>query len=134
MSEAKIMRPCPDLFKETGAASVLIRHALFELAPLYDALDRALEKSTAEFKALGIARMEIAEAELNFRKAKDAALHIMVGHDLLRAMLARHGIETPTDDDICKVHKKQLEDSKREKLPGVSADTSRMLIARGNSR
>lgn len=124
-------KDCPELFKLVGAASVLLRHAAFDLAPLQAALDAAIADGIPELKGHGIARMEIAEAELHFHKAKEAALHIMIGHDKLRAMLDRHGIATPTDEDICKAHKAQ---AKEGRLSGVSAATSEKLVTRGNVR
>lgn len=100
-------KQCPESFVAVGAASVALRHALFDLAPYFEALDKALDAAHADMKANGIARMEIAPGELLFHEAAAAPLKIMAAHDTWRAMLDRHGIAAPTDAAILACHRKQ---------------------------
>lgn len=100
-------KQCPDSFIAVGAASVALRHALFDLAPYFASLDKALDDAHADMKAHGIARMEIAAGELLVHEAAAAPLKVMAGHDTWRAMLERHGFAAPTDAAILACHRKQ---------------------------
>lgn len=100
-------KTCPESFVAVGAASVVLRHALMDLKPHFDALTAALEAAHPDMKANGIARMEIANGEMLLAEASAGPLKIMCAHDSWRVVLDRHGIATPTDAEILAHHKKQ---------------------------
>jgi hypothetical protein len=105
MSDKK--KQCPESFISAGAASVVLRHAMMDLKPHFDALHAALDDAKPDMQKLGIARMEIAPGEILLAEAAMASLKVMAAHDVWRAMLDRHGIATPTDAEILAHHKKQ---------------------------
>lgn len=125
MSDKK--KPCPQSFIEVGAASVVLRHALMDLAPYYTALAKALEAAHDDMKKHGIARMEIAAGELLVAEASTAPLKVMCAHDSWRAMLERRGVDTPTDAQILDCHKKQG-------IQGRSGSSLEKATTQGNFR
>jgi hypothetical protein len=120
-------KPCPESFIKVGAASVVLRHALFDIDVHFKALAEALEAAHADMKAHGIARMEIAPGEALAADASTAVLKVMCAHDSWRAMLERHGISTPTDDDILAVHKTQ-------KIEAREGSSLKKITTLGNGR
>lgn len=92
--------PCPKSFLKVGTLSVVLRHALFDVDQHYKALAQALEATHKDLEANKIARMEIAAGELLVAEASTAVLKVMAAHDSWRAMCERHGIATPTDNEI----------------------------------
>lgn len=123
-------KKCPELFIAVGAASVLLRHAIDDLKPLFDDLKTKLASTHDELIANGIARMEISPGERLLHSAEGAIFDIMAAHDSWRSMLDRHGIQTPTDDDIKAVHKAQHE----KKALRVKPATAEKLVTFGNGR
>jgi hypothetical protein len=120
----------PPSFVAVGAASVLLRHALFDLQPLFEDLRDKLAAAHDDMKANGIARMEIAPGERLLHNAAGAALDVMAAHDSWRAMLERHGIALPTDAEIMAHHKAQH----AAKGLGVLSATVDKLTTLGNFR
>jgi len=121
------MKKCPDSFVECGAASVALRHALFDLDALFADLSARLKACEPDMRKLGIARMEIAPAELLFSEASQSVLKLMAGHNELKAMLDRHGIANPTDKQILACHKKQG-------LKAVDGSSLKAAVTLGNYR
>ncbi len=138
------LKPCPGPFIDVGAASILLRHTMEDgenCDALFDALDAAVAIGLTHLKACGINRMESAGAELDIYDAKTeykigdkkrAVLLQMRGHSQWAEMLHRHGYETPTDEDIQKVHIAQLE-AKRAARAAVSTQLEK-LSATANGR
>ena len=120
-------KQCPDSFIAVGAASVALRHALFDLAPYFKALDKALDAAHADMKSLGIARMEIAPGELLVHEAASASIKVMAAHDTWRAMLERHGVAAPTDAAILACHREQG-------VKGVAGSSLAEATTKGNWR
>ena len=108
---------CPELFIKAGASSVYLRHLIEDGAATKEdfyATRKAFEATIALFRENGIARMEAAAGELDFLDAEKeyftgdkrrAFLLCMRGHDSWRAALDRHGIDSPTDDQIKDDHR-----------------------------
>ncbi len=98
-------KPCTKEILAVGAASVILRHQMFDLEPFFADLKANIKTLIPTLDGLGIARMEIAEGELLVHEAQAAVLKLMFAHDKWRAVCERHGIATPTNGEILEYHK-----------------------------
>jgi LPS sulfotransferase NodH len=97
--------PCPKSFIKAGAASIVLRHALFDVDQHYKRLAESLEAAHKDMQAGGIERMELAHGERLVSEASAGVLKVMEAHNSWSHMLKEHGFEKQRNDEILEVIK-----------------------------
>ena len=98
---AMAKKECPDSVKLAGARWVKARRTARVLAGEIDDALKATKRAGKEMKEEhGMRIMELGIAFREGRLAQAAEGHVAAGHNSLREMLGKCGVEEPTDDDI----------------------------------
>lgn len=95
------LKPCPNVVKKLGAALVKARRAQADAADACLEARRILvEEVVPEMIKMGAKEMEAGVAVSNLCEAARGEGLVGAAHNSLRSVLARLGVDEPTDKDI----------------------------------